>query len=101
MFKFLLTLSATLFLTGCSYLHVHKQDITQGNVVTPAMISQLHRGMSEEQVKLIMGEPMLANRFSPNRLDYVYTMQPGGKAMTVQKVSVRFDRGRLTSIEQS
>src|SRR5204863_6571783 len=75
--KKLLILLMVFTLSSCSLFRVHKMDIEQGNVMTPDMVAQLHPGMSESQVKSIMGTPMLTNTFSGGRIDYVYSFKPG------------------------
>lgn len=88
-----------LFLSSCSL--IHKPVITQGNVITDSEVKQLHHGMSEAQVKNIMGNPVLINIFSPGRLDYVYTYQFGQKPREEKKVLCRFEHGRLAYVEVS
>lgn len=90
-------LSLTLSLTAC----VHKMDIEQGNIITPAMVSKLHTGMSEDQVKAVMGTPMLLNTFDDSRIDYVYTMQPAYGQRTEKKVTLVFRNHRLQSIDKN
>ncbi len=101
MFKRFAILLITLSLAGCSYLHVRKQEIVQGNVIDSSAVSRLHRGMSEEAVTEIMGEPMLSNIFTPDRIEYVYTIQPGGGSMTEKRVTCLFKNDRLVDILQS
>lgn len=101
MYKRLSVLLTTLLLTSCSYLHVHKQEITQGNIITPANVSRLHRGMSQDEVEQVMGTPTLSNIFSPNRVEYVYTNQPGGGVISEKKVTCLFSNGRLVEIQQN
>ena len=100
MYKQIAILSAALMLSSCSYLHIHKQEIVQGNVMTDSQTAQLKRGMSEEEVKAIMGEPMLANIFSPDRIEYVYTIQPGGGTMSEKRVTCLFRDGDLVDIQR-
>lgn len=88
------------FLSGCSFLQTHRIDIEQGNVFTQADINKLHPGMSQDQVKEIMGSPMLINIFSPNRIDYVYTFQSGHKEMQEKRVTCLFENGRLRQVLQ-
>ncbi len=83
-----------LALTGC----VRKISIEQGNVMTPEMSNQLHIGMNEEEVKNVMGSPMLLNTFNDNRIDYVYTFKPGNGTMTEKKMILSFKNGVLTNI---
>ncbi len=77
---------------------IHKMDIEQGNVITPEMVSKLHTGMTEEQVKNIMGTPMLLNTFDDNRIDYVYTFKPAYGQTTEKNVTLTFRNHRLQQI---
>ena len=83
-----------LALTGC----IRKISIEQGNIINPEMTSQLHTGMSIEEVKNVMGSPMLLNTFNDNRIDYVYTFKPGNGTMTEKKMTLTFENGVLRSI---
>jgi outer membrane protein assembly factor BamE len=83
-------------LSGCFI--VHKMNIEQGNVFNQAEVSRLHPGMSREQVKEIMGNPVMVNIFSNNREDYVYTNQPGHENITIKRVTCVFEGGRLAEI---
>lgn len=86
-----------LALTGC----IRKISIEQGNVMTPEMTSQLHTGMSIDEVKHVMGSPMLLNTFNNNRVDYVYTFKPGNGTMTEKKMTLSFENGVLKSITEN
>lgn len=97
--KKLLTLLAILIpLSGCSYLHVHKMDVEQGNVMNAEMVDRVHIGMTPAQVKEIMGTPVLINVFDTNRKDYIYTNKPGHGEFTEKYISFVFTNGRLSSI---
>lgn len=87
-----------LTLSGCSFFTLHKMDVKQGNVLEANDVQQLRNGMSQAQVKEILGTPMLTNIFSPNRIDYVYTTQKGGQAMQEKKVVCIFNNGRLVEV---
>jgi outer membrane protein assembly factor BamE len=90
-----LLLICTLLLSSCSYLQVHKMDIEQGNVITQDMLSRVHLGMTEAQVKEIMGSPVLENVFNKNRMDYLYTFMPGYGSKIEKSVIFVFNNGRL------
>ena len=92
--KILSIFITVIVLSGC----VHKMDIEQGNVITPEMVSKLHNGMSEEQVKSIMGTPMLLNTFDDNRIDYVYTLKPAYGKLTEKNITLIFRNHRLQEI---
>jgi outer membrane protein assembly factor BamE len=77
----------------------YKIDVQQGNVVTQEMVSQLKPGMSREQVKFIMGTPLVADLFHPDRWDYVYRYQMGKGGVLERKLTVYFEKDALVRIE--
>jgi len=95
--KLLFTSLLCFALASCA---VYQPDFEQGNVVTPQMVKQLHKGMTTTQVKRIMGNPVLMNTFNDNRLNYIYTFKPGKGKLTQHGVSLTFYRGKLSTIEQ-
>ncbi|MBX9912793.1 MAG: outer membrane protein assembly factor BamE [Pseudomonadaceae bacterium] len=86
-----LTLAGLFALAGCSFPGVYKVDIQQGNVVTQDMIDQLKPGMTRRQVRFIMGNALISDTFHPNRLDYIYTLQPGGGQRQQEHSSILFN----------
>jgi outer membrane protein assembly factor BamE len=42
------------------------------------MVSQLRKGMTREQVRFVLGTPLLTDPFHADRWDYVYSYTPGG-----------------------
>ena len=99
----MLIAAAVLALAGCSsisrLLESYTIDIQQGNYVSRDMVSRLKPGMSKEQVRFVMGTPLLTDVFHANQWDYVYYNKiPGGK--TVQrKLAVFFKDGKLDRLE--
>ncbi|MDX1453877.1 MAG: outer membrane protein assembly factor BamE [Gammaproteobacteria bacterium] len=65
--KIMLPLLTAALLSGC----VYRQDILQGNVLLDRDIEKLELGMSREQVKFILGTPMVADPYHPDRWDYL------------------------------
>src|SRR5690242_4682585 len=58
----------------------YKMDIQQGNYVSQDMVAQLKPGMSREQVRYLLGTPLVADIFHGDRWDYVYWREaPDGK----------------------
>lgn len=90
-----LSLTGFLALAGCSFPGVYKVDIQQGNVVTQDMIDQLRPGMTQRQVRFIMGNPLVLDTFHPNRWDYLYSIQPGGGQRLQERVSLMFNNEGL------
>jgi len=70
----------------------YKIDVQQGNVLTQDMVSQLRPGLSKDQVRFILGTPVLMDMFHANRWDYVYRMQKGSSGeVESRKFSAFFD----------
>lgn len=96
--KKILSICALAFaLSAC----VHKMDIEQGNVMTPDMVDRIHTGMTEDQVKSVMGTPMLINTFNDNLVNYVYTYKPGHGDMTEKYMTLIFKNHRLQQISKN
>ncbi|OGT47185.1 MAG: hypothetical protein A3E83_01970 [Gammaproteobacteria bacterium RIFCSPHIGHO2_12_FULL_41_20] len=88
----------SMLLTSCALVRVHKMNIEQGNIINPTMTKQLHKGMSTSQVKALMGNPVLINTFSPNQIDYIYTMQRGYEQRQEQRLILTFRNDGLIDI---
>ena len=79
----------------------YRIDVQQGNVVTQEMASQLRPGLSKDQVRFVLGTPMLIDMFHADRWDYVYRLQKGNSvAVDQRQMSVFFDPGgKLLRVE--
>ena len=86
--RFLLLISAALALSACSI--IYKLPTRQGNVIEQKQLDQLKLGMTHEQVHYLIGTPIAASAFRPNRWDYVgYYKSPRGE-VTERIVSLYF-----------
>lgn len=85
-------------LAGCM-LAPHKIDIQQGNYVDQAMVAKLKSEMTRSQVRFIMGTPLIADIFHPNRWDYVYLTGKANDVHARHKVTVVFDGDKLVRVE--
>ena len=95
-----LCLTALLALAGCSVPGVYKVDVQQGNVITQDMIDQLRPGMTPQQVRFIMGTPLISDTFNPLRWDYLYSLEPGRQQRRQERISLIFDEeGRLNGLQ--
>ena len=88
---------STALLAGCA---VYKPEVLQGNFVSREQVSVLQPGMSREQVRQVLGTPLLTDMFRANRWDYVFTAQHR-KGVEPQKyaVAVFFEGDALARIE--
>lgn len=90
-----------LVLSGCSYFQIRRPIIEQGNVITSENVGKLHPGMSEAEVIEAMGTPVLSNIFTPERMEYVYTMKERTEPLVQKRVTCLFSSGRLVRVEKS
>ncbi len=78
---------------------VYRPDIQQGNVITQKKVNLLKPGMSQQQVRFILGTPLLVDPFHQNRWDYVYSIAHDHKVKEEKKLSIVFKDGKLAKIE--
>lgn len=90
-------------LIGCSgrLFTVHKIDVQQGNAVDPEKVEQLQVGMNKDQVRFLMGTPLINDVFHPDRWDYVYHLIPDYGDNERRHVAVVFEGDTVASIEKS
>jgi outer membrane protein assembly factor BamE len=80
-------------LAACSSFNPYKIDVQQGNVLTQEMVAQLKPGQTREQVRFILGTPLLADLFHQERWDYVYSYRKGRSGeVETRQFSVYFDK---------
>ena len=81
------------------FITPYKIDIVQGNVVTREQVEFLKPGMPREQVRGVLGTPLLASVFHADRWDYVFTFRRQGQEPQQRKVAVFFKGDLLERIE--
>ncbi len=86
--------------TKPSFINEYKIDIQQGNVLTQEMVAQLKPGQTRDQVRFLLGTPLISDLFHQQRWDYVYRYQNGQTgAVESRKFAVFFDAdGRLERV---
>lgn len=102
----LFLLSASVVLAaGCSFqtltdrIDPYRIDIRQGNYIDQEMVSQLRPGMTRDQVRFVLGSPLLVDTFRPDRWDYVYLFKPGKDEPEQRMLSVFFENELLVRVE--
>jgi len=102
----LLLAPALLLLAGCgsinrltenppNWLTPYRADIGQGNFITQDQASRLQKGMSREQVRALLGTPLLVDPFRDNRWDYVFDIRRGDGGRDRRRYFVKFERDQL------
>jgi outer membrane protein assembly factor BamE len=107
MFLRALAAIAALLLVSCGSARLPMPDITayrmeiqQGNFVSQEMVSRLKLGMSKDQVRFVLGTPLITDSFHADRWDYVFRRQRvNSSELEQRKLAVFFDDGKLKRIE--
>ncbi len=95
-------------LAGCGFLSRDQLDnfsltyrisVQQGIVVTQEMAEQLKVGMSRDQVKFVLGTPILSDPFHAERWDYPFRFQPGRGRTEMRRFTVYFANDRLARFD--
>ncbi len=89
----------SIFLASCSWLVPHKLEIRQGNLITPEMLARVKVGMTQQQVKTMLGTPLLNDPLHANRWDYIYRFSQEGKLIEEKRLSLYFENDSLKQID--
>ena len=78
----------------------YRPDIVQGNFVSKEQLESIRPGMNKEQVKQILGTPLVTDMFHPNRWDYVFSYKSGAtQEAEVRRVTLTFNGLQLAKID--
>ena len=81
---------------------VYRVPIQQGNFLESKDIDQVTVGMTQAQVRYVLGTPMVADPFTKDRWDYVYYLKIGRMRKPEQRhFVVYFANGAVNRIERS
>ena len=105
-----LTLSLASLLAACSSvgettrsamsaLTPYKVEVVQGNFVSREQVEALQPGMSRQQVREILGTPLVTSVFHDDRWEYVFTIKRKGVDAQQRKLTVFFEGDRLLRAE--
>ena len=100
-------LAASALLAGCgtydsttrkiaNAITPYRIDIVQGNFVSREQAAQLKEGMTRDQVRFVLGTPLLTDMFHANRWDYIFSFKRGNTSVVQERrLTVWFDGDRL------
>jgi len=93
-------LVAAVLSTGCATIDtyaptlrsagVYKLDINQGNYISQDMVDKLRVGQTRQQVKLVLGTPLIESVFRSDRWDYSYMFIRQGRTVEQRNFTVYF-----------
>lgn len=93
---FVLLLIGALLLPACSPYRI---DVRQGNYVDQEMVAQLRKGMTRDQVRFVLGTPLVVDMFREDRWDYVYRFTEGWGEPQMRTLSLFFVDGQLDRVD--
>lgn len=77
----------------------YRISVPQGNYVTQPGLQRVRPGMTSDQVRQLLGTPLVRDAFHPDRWDYVFRFQyPDGSA-ELRRATVYFENQRVTRVE--
>ena len=102
-----LPLAFAALLPGCKGVDVvpkvpgitpYRMVIQQGNFISQEMVSQLKPGMTKEQVRFILGTPLVNDIFHADRWDYVFFRETADGKREQRNLSVVFEKDKLARV---
>lgn len=93
-----LLLLAAALLAACA---PYKMDVRQGNFVAPDARERLKLGMTHTQVRALLGTPLVADPFHPDRWDYVYSLEQAREPVDKQHMALYFQGDKLIRIDDA
>lgn len=88
-----------LWLSGCAverYFLEYRINVQQGNLIEQKQIAQLRPGMTRDQVRYVLGTPLLQDPFHADRWDYVYRFEDGQTGqITMRNIYMYFNASGL------
>jgi outer membrane protein assembly factor BamE len=99
----MLILALPLLVAACDLaprLRPYRIEIQQGNYITQEMVAQLSPGLTRDQVRFVLGTPLVSDIFHEERWDYVFRRQrANSREVEYRRMAVFFEEGRLKRIE--
>jgi len=110
MLRFALAASAAAALVGCGTFDnatqrvagaftPYKVEVVQGNFISREQVEALKPGMSRQQVRDILGTPLVTSLFHADRWDYVFTLRRQGVQPQQRKFTVFFQGDAMARAE--
>lgn len=80
---------------GC----VYQPSLSQGNLIKQEDLDQVEVGMTRNQVRFLLGTPMIDDPFHHDRWDYVYFLRIGREKASFKRwVSIHFEDDLVSEI---
>ena len=77
----------------------YKVEVVQGNFVSREQVEALRPGMTRQQVREVLGTPLLTSVFHAGRWDYVFTLKRKGVEPQARRMTVYFNGNAMERFE--
>ncbi len=99
----ILILALSLLVAGCDLapgLSPYQIEVQQGNYLSQEMVAQLKPGLTRDQVRFVLGTPLVSDIFHEERWDYVFMRQRANSSeIEYRRIAVFFEDGKLKRVE--
>jgi outer membrane protein assembly factor BamE len=82
-----------------SALTPYKVEVVQGNFISREQVQALQPGMSRDQVRQVLGTPLVSSLFHGDRWDYVFTLRRQGVPPQQRHLAVFFKGEAMERVE--
>ncbi len=83
-----------------NWIRPYQPPVSQGVFITKEMVSQLKGGMTQDQVRYLLGNPPLQDSFHKDRWDYPFRYDNGKGVITTSSLAVFFNADKkLVSLQ--
>jgi len=91
--------SILLLLSSLQACILYVPDVEQGNILSREMVDQIKVGQSRQQVRYILGSPLVQDSFHRDRWDYFYSIKKGrAKEVDKKRLTIIFNKGVVAKI---
>ena len=77
----------------------YKVDVVQGNFISREQVQMLQPGMGRQQVREILGTPLMVSVFHSDRWEYVFTLKRPDVEVQTRKLTVFFKDNVMERVE--
>jgi outer membrane protein assembly factor BamE len=102
--------AAVILLAGCgsmdgtgrriaTALTPYQVEVVQGNFISREQVEALQKGMSRDQVRQVLGTPLVTSLFHGDRWDYVFTLKRQGVNPQQRHLTVYFREDAMERVE--
>ena len=91
-------------ITGCradgtTVLSPYKMEIVQGNFISKEQAELIQPGITRNQVRSVLGSPLVTDIFHDNRWDYAFSIKRKGTLPLERRMTIYFEGDVVSSVD--